>query len=408
MTRTHPPFPRAFGVLATACALFALAWFAPSAQADNPPTPEQVREAEAQRDALKAQIISIDAEIAGIEARLGSKLTEVEAQEGALEEVKAELLETRKRIEETRARYDRIVRRLSDRAAEAYIQGPGSSVEFLLGASSLADLSDRLEYVDAVARSDADLANDVENLRVVLEADEARLADLEEQRSKQLAETRAEAASITADLNRHAELRDQRKAAFASAREFAKQLGEERQAYLEELRRELRQQQQQQQGGAHAPVTLPPEWRGVLEVCPVAPPRYFGDGFGAPRYAGGFHLHKGVDILAATGTAIYAPFDGTAQTGYNSLGGYTVSVSGSRGTVYNAHLSKYSDHSNGPVHRGDVIGYVGDTGDAIGTPHDHFEFHPNAMPSGWVVSAYGYAIIEDAINPYPLLVDACG
>lgn len=407
MTRAHPPFPRAFRVLATACALLALAWFAPSAQADDPPTAQEVNDAEARRDALKAEIISINAEIAVIEARLGSKLTEVEAKEGALEEVKAELLVTRKRVEETRARYARIVRRLSDRAAEAYIQGPGSSVEFLLGASSLAELSDRIEYVDAVARSDADLANDVENLRAVLEADEARLAELEEQRSQQLAETRAEAADITAELDRHAELLESREAKFASAREVAKQLGEDLQAFREEIRRE-RRRQQQQQGGAHAPVALPPEWRGVLEVCPVAPPRYFGDGFGAPRYAGGFHLHKGVDLLAATGTEIFAPFDGTAQTGYNSLGGNVVSVVGSRGTVYNAHLSEYSDHSNGPVHTGDVIGYVGDTGDAIGTPHDHFEFHPNVMPSGWVVSAYGYAIIEDAINPYPLLVDACG
>jgi murein DD-endopeptidase MepM/ murein hydrolase activator NlpD len=406
MTRAHPAFPRAFRVLATACALLALAWFAPSAQADDPPTAQEVNEAEATRDELKAQIISINAEIAGIEARLGSKLTEVEAKEGALEEVTAELLDTRKRIEETRAHYDRIVRRLGDRAAEAYIQGPGSSFEFLLGSSSLAELSDRIEYVDAVARSDANLANDVENLRTMLEGDEARLAELEEQRSQQLAETRAEAAEITSELDRHAELLDNREAAFASARELAKQLGEDLQAFREEIRRERRQQQQQEV--AHAPVALPPEWRGVLEVCPVAPPRYFGDGFGAPRYAGGFHLHKGVDLLAATGTEIYAPFDGTAQTGYNSLGGNVVFVSGRFGTVYNAHLSEYSDHSNGPVQTGDVIGYVGDTGDAIGTPHDHFEFHPNVMPSGWVVSAYGYAIIEDAINPYPLLVDACG
>ena len=85
-----------------------------------------------------------------------------------------------------------------------------------------------------------------------------------------------------------------------------------------------------------------------------------------------------------------------------------VFVSGARGTVYNAHLSSYSSLSNGPVHAGDVIGYVGDTGDAAAIFHDHFEFHPNVMPSSWPVSAYGYSIIEDAVNPYPLLVAACG
>jgi murein DD-endopeptidase MepM/ murein hydrolase activator NlpD len=84
-----------------------------------------------------------------------------------------------------------------------------------------------------------------------------------------------------------------------------------------------------------------------------------------------------------------------------------VFVSGRYGTVYNAHLSAYSANSNGPVHAGDVIGYVGDTGDATGIFHDHFEFHPYSMPSSWPVSAYGYSIIEDAVNPYPLLTHAC-
>ena len=112
--------------------------------------------------------------------------------------------------------------------------------------------------------------------------------------------------------------------------------------------------------------------------------------------------------MSPNGTPIVAPFDGYAHSDYNSLGGNVVFVSGAVGTVYNAHLSAYSSLSNGPVHAGDVIGYVGDTGDAPGVFHDHFEFHPNVMPSSWPVSAYGYSIIEDAVNPYPLLVAACG
>ncbi len=103
-----------------------------------------------------------------------------------------------------------------------------------------------------------------------------------------------------------------------------------------------------------------------------------------------------------------APFDGYARSDYNSLGGNVVFVTGKYGTVYNAHLQSYSSDSNGPVRAGDIIGYVGDTGDAVGTPHDHFEFHPAVMPTSWPASAYGYSIIEDAVNPYPLLVKVCG
>ena len=77
----------------------------------------------------------------------------------------------------------------------------------------------------------------------------------------------------------------------------------------------------------------------VFEFCPVPQPRAFGDGFGAPRYAGGYHLHKGVDIVAPMGAEILAPFDGQAYTSSNGLGGNVVFVVGSQGTAYNAHLS---------------------------------------------------------------------
>ncbi len=78
----------------------------------------------------------------------------------------------------------------------------------------------------------------------------------------------------------------------------------------------------------------------MLEVCPVAQPRGFGDGFGAPRYVGGYHPHRGVDIVAPEGTPVYAPFDGTARDATNLYGGTSVIVDGPFGYVYNAHLGR--------------------------------------------------------------------
>ena len=99
-----------------------------------------------------------------------------------------------------------------------------------------------------------------------------------------------------------------------------------------------------------------------------------------------------------------------AHSSYNTLGGNAVYVEGAEGYVYNAHVDHYSALANGPVHAGDVIAYVGETGDALGgTPHDHFEFHPAfPVPADWPISYYGYRVIGTAINPYPLLVAACG
>jgi murein DD-endopeptidase MepM/ murein hydrolase activator NlpD len=85
-----------------------------------------------------------------------------------------------------------------------------------------------------------------------------------------------------------------------------------------------------------------------------------------------------------------------------------VYVYGADGYVYNAHLDHYSDLSNGSVHAGDVIGYVGNTGDAQGgITHDHFEWHPNVIPSNWPESPYGYSVIGTAVNPYPILSQVC-
>jgi murein DD-endopeptidase MepM/ murein hydrolase activator NlpD len=143
-----------------------------------------------------------------------------------------------------------------------------------------------------------------------------------------------------------------------------------------------------------------------LHLCPVRGRGYFSDDFGAPRFAGGFHHHQGNDVFAEVGTPVVAPFDGTAVATPNGLGGNAVSVYGPEGYVYNAHLAAYG--RLGPVTAGTVVGYVGNTGDAIGGPwHDHFEWHPNAIPARPWVSPYGFGAIGGAVDPYPYLVAVC-
>src|SRR5207244_3492647 len=77
-----------------------------------------------------------------------------------------------------------------------------------------------------------------------------------------------------------------------------------------------------------------------FSVCPVAGAGY-SDDFGAPRYGGGFHPHAGNDMFAPLGTPIRAPFAGSASNSTNALGGLSVTVTGSAGFVYNAHLSAF-------------------------------------------------------------------
>src|SRR5439155_18384866 len=144
-----------------------------------------------------------------------------------------------------------------------------------------------------------------------------------------------------------------------------------------------------------------------LKVCPVRGRGSFSDDFGAPRYSGGFHLHQGNDMFAAFGTPIVAPFDGRSVQAPNKLGGLAVIVYGAQGYVYNAHLAAYG--KLGEVKTGEVVGFVGNTGDAAGGPwHDHFEWHPAQVPARAHMSPYGVSDLEGAVDPFPYLMAACG
>ena len=120
--------------------------------------------------------------------------------------------------------------------------------------------------------------------------------------------------------------------------------------------------------------------------------REVADTWQAPRGVG--RRHEGQDIFAPKGTPILSATNGYIyKIGENNLGGQTVSVISSGGRIYYyAHLDRYA---NG-IEVGDrvttrtVLGYVGTTGNAQGTPpHLHF----------------GIYTFTGAINPLPLLTD---
>jgi murein DD-endopeptidase MepM/ murein hydrolase activator NlpD len=119
-------------------------------------------------------------------------------------------------------------------------------------------------------------------------------------------------------------------------------------------------------------------------ICPVQGPSAYGDTWGAPRSGG--RRHQGTDMLAPTGTPLQAVIGGEAAHRSNPLGGITISLLGDNGNrYYYAHLVAY-EGPPGRVEQGQVIGYIGDTGNATGVPHLHFEIRPGGgVP----------------VNPYP-------
>jgi len=119
-------------------------------------------------------------------------------------------------------------------------------------------------------------------------------------------------------------------------------------------------------------------------ICPVLGGSAYGNTWGAPRSGG--RRHQGVDMLAPTGTPLQAVVSGWVEHRSNRLGGITMVLSGDNNDrYYYAHLVGY-EGLPGRVEQGQVIGYIGDTGNATGVPHLHFEIRP------------GHGV---PVNPYP-------
>lgn len=119
------------------------------------------------------------------------------------------------------------------------------------------------------------------------------------------------------------------------------------------------------------------------------------DNFG--DYRSGGRSHEGIDILATLGQEVYAVDDGVLTNTADasaSLSGNAWGLTTNDGTYYfYAHLSTFAPGLSlgSSVRRGDVIGFVGDTGNpGPGNYHLHFEIHPGGQRAA-------------AVDPLPLL-----
>lgn len=123
-------------------------------------------------------------------------------------------------------------------------------------------------------------------------------------------------------------------------------------------------------------------------ACPTWGPSAFGDSWGDARSGG--RRHQGVDMLADRGLPVVAALAGFAEFKQTSAGGNSIWLTTADGDkFFYAHLDAWEGASR-DVAQGEVLGYVGSTGNANG-PHLHFEVHPGGEPS----------------NPYPYTAAAC-
>lgn len=117
----------------------------------------------------------------------------------------------------------------------------------------------------------------------------------------------------------------------------------------------------------------------------------------------GGHIHEAIDIMAPRGTPVIAADDGVVKKLFTSVpGGLTIYEfdPNQRYCYYYAHLDGYAAglHEGQSLHRGEILGYVGTTGNApVNAPHLHFALIRLDPERRWWKGTY--------VDPYPLLAE---
>lgn len=314
-----------------------------------PATPARAAVSSAQ---ISAQIRALNAEV----AQAGKAYEQAEF---ALEDTTYQIRQNTRRMVATSKDLAAARKKLRARAADIYRIGRIDVLSILFESSSLDDLMTRMTFVEAIAGQDAATVGDVKDLgarlgrqRATLVTDRARVKSIVSGRAARVAVLQASLRSKQAD---YARLKAQLAAAAASERA----------------------------AGHLAPTAVGKGANGM--VFPVAGPEYYSDTWGAARSGG--RTHKGTDIMAARGVPVVAVVDGTVSSKEGGLGGKVIWLSGSGWSFYYAHLDGWKVRG-GSVKAGQVIGWVGATGNAAGgSPHLHFEMHPGG---GAAVDPYPY------------------
>ena len=357
---------------------------------------DTVEEIEAKQSALAEKKAELESQIAELEsdestkeaeqALLAEKIdtvrTQISTATDSIDTLNDSITALEESLKNAEAEIEDTMELLKKRLSALYSAGSVSTLEILFNAESLHDFSMRTEMVSSITRRDkmlieqvSDYMNETAAQREELEKEKTALADekkLLESSQNELIDLEAENTALLEEI----------RAEKGEANEALVRTAEEEDA-LANMMANLIAQMQQQENSQSQPTPTP---------VPSAPPSYDssesfqwplpGYGHSSITQYFGNNGHKGLDIGAPEGTPIVASRSGKVMVAnnYDSWGdswGYYVAIyhDSTYSTLY-AHMSSVAAYEGQWVNKGDIIGYVGSTGNSTGN-HLHFEVYQN-------------------------------
>lgn len=328
---------------------------------------QSLEDARRERAAIQARLDEAAVALGDLEARVGALSNEADVLGARMDALTATAVAAEDRV--------------ADRVRQLYKRGVDTPLLQLLGGDDADAALERVELAGHLLTGDRVEIEQAVAARTAASIVEDQLAERRAELDAARAEQQATLEALRADLDRAAALEARLEA------EERRRLEEQRRRAEEEARRRAAEAAA---AAAAAPPAAPAP-SGAL-ACPVGRPHSFTDTWGAARSGG--RRHQGVDILANYGTPVFAIVSGVWDIrSPGSLAGNWAILRGNDGhRYYYMHLQSHTVGDGAAVSAGTQTGTIGDTGNARGTPHLHFEYHPGG---------------GGAVNPYPIARRAC-
>lgn len=351
----------------------------------------------------------VAAEILRVQGKADAAATRWAEAHAESDELEVEIAAVEGQISQSAAQYQQLQELLSQIAVDRFTGRSGETI-LILGGNEVESMQrDSLRAV-ALDTGTAGLDN-IDAVRSEFEDDQAELDALQKENAALLDALATSQAEMETQLTELSALRDRLKEEEVK-RAYEAQLAEQRKAEeraaAEQAAKALAEQQAAaaqasvrgagsaslDSAAASSPVaasaaSAPAPITSSSWHCPINGPNAFGDTWGAGRPGG--RTHKGVDMMSPHGTPIVAVVAGTIRMHTSVRGGNLVTLVGVDGNRYfYGHLSSWEGGSRS-VSGGEVIGYVGKTGQTTAN-HLHFEIHPGGGAP---------------VNPYPTVRQHC-
>jgi murein DD-endopeptidase MepM/ murein hydrolase activator NlpD len=326
-----------------------------------------------------SRIRSLEAKVGDVSLRLKTLEADLALHQGRLDALNELFTVQTKRFTFLEAQYAASTAMLNRRLVDIYESPPTSTLDVVLGARSVQDALDEVQYMNEIGEQDRRIAAEVRAAKAEVKAARAKTKRLRRTvqgetaiisaRTAQTRDVRDELAGAAGDLSTTKSKKLVDLSTLTAAEQAEAGEIDALQAASNEIAARIRAAQAGRRGGPNAT----PSSAGL--IWPVAGPITSPFGWRWGR------MHQGIDIGVGMGTPIKAAAAGTViycgwESGYGNL--TVIDHGGNLATAY-GHQSSIAVACGQQVAQGDVIGYVGCTGHCTG-PHLHFEVRIDGNP----------------------------